>query len=175
MSRSPAASISALLSYYSFDLGGYDIEQIVQGWLEEYPPKWAIAAVVEAIFQGRYKVASVDNILLNWYLNGRPQHHFDSEFADLVCSKLFKAIPADPTVAASITTASTTTASTTTASAVSNAASGQAFVTVLDIPLKAEPVAKSTRRESYSLNPVKPVSRGLNQGIQRWLRFTTKL
>lgn len=161
MSRSPTASISALLSYYSFDLGGYTIEQIVQGWLDEYPPKWAIAAVVEAIFQGRYKVASVDNILLNWYLNGRPQHHFDSEFADLVCSKLFKAIPTEPTTP--------------------KAATGQTFVTVLDTPLKSEPTAQSpqptqsTQRESYSLNPVKPVSRGLNQGIQRWLRFTTKL
>jgi hypothetical protein len=164
MSRSPAASISALLSYYSFDLGGYTIEQIVQGWLDEYPPKWAIAAVVEAIFQGRYKVASVDNILLNWYLNGRPQHHFDSEFADLVCSKLFKTIP----------TESTTTLTTSTPTA-SNTASAQSFVTVLNTPLKAKPAAKLAERETFSLNPVKPVSRGLNQGIQRWLRFTTKL
>lgn len=163
MSRSPAASISVLLSYYSFDLGGYPIEQIVQGWLDEYPPKWAIAAVVEAIFQGRYKVASVDNILLNWYLNGRPQHHFDSEFADLVCSKLFKTIP--PEASSTPSTAPTS----------ANADSGQSFVTVLDTPLKAELPATAIRREPYSLNPVKPVSRGLNQGIQRWLRFTTKL
>ncbi|MBD2461495.1 hypothetical protein H6G89_10585 [Oscillatoria sp. FACHB-1407] len=164
MSRSPAASISTLLTYYSFDLGGYDVDQIVQGWLEEYPPKWAIAAVVEAIFQGRYKVASVDNILLNWYLNGRPQHHFDSEFADLVCSKLFKTIPPEPTAS----TASTPPTA-------SNATPGQSFMTVLNTPLKPEPITKATQRESYSLNPIKPRSRGLNKGIQRWLRFTTKL
>ncbi|HEY9620845.1 MAG TPA: hypothetical protein V6C78_10770 [Crinalium sp.] len=155
MSRSPTASISALLSYYSFDLGGYSVEQVVKGWLDEYPPKWAIAAVVEAIFQGRYKAASVDNILLNWYLNGRPQHHFDSEFADLVCSKLFKTIPAESTGSKTATEAP--------------------LMTVLETPLKNAPSADAKSRDSYSLNPVKPVSRGLNKGIQRWLRFNTKL
>lgn len=153
MAKDPVVSISALLSYYSFDLNGYDIDQLVKGWLEEYSSKWVMAAVVEAIFQGRYKAASVDNILLNWYLSGRPQHHFDSEFADLVCSKLLKKIPSEPEEKVV-------------------APPKQSFVTVLDPPATAAP---SETSNPYSVSYVTPTPKSFNQGMGKWLRFVTKL
>lgn len=96
MARNPVASITALLTYYSFDLHGCAIDQLVQKWLSKYPPKWVMSAVVEALYQGRYKAASVNSILFLWYLRGQPLHHFDYEFLDIVCGNLFKAIPIHP-------------------------------------------------------------------------------
>lgn len=88
MRKNPTESTSTLLRYYSFDLGSNSAEQIVEDLLNSYPAKWVIAAVIESIYQGRYKIASVNNILLRWYLNGHPQHRFDVEFADLICNNL---------------------------------------------------------------------------------------
>ncbi len=93
MAKSPFASASALLAYYGFDLNGLNLDQIVYSWLGNYPAKWVIAAVVEALYQGRYKAASVNSILSLWCLRGQPVHHFDYEFADIVCSQLFRTLP----------------------------------------------------------------------------------
>lgn len=98
MPKNIVASTSVLLSDYSFDLGDqpHTIDQVVQQWLRNYPPKWVMAAIVEAIFQGRYKVASVDSILFLWYLRGRPLSHFDHEFADLICGKFVRRVLVQP-------------------------------------------------------------------------------
>jgi hypothetical protein len=96
MVRSPAASTSALLSHYSFDLGEHALNQLVENWLGVYPPRWVMAAVVEALYQGRYKASSVDRILFLWWLRGQPLHHFDFEFLDLICSGLFQAVLIPP-------------------------------------------------------------------------------
>ncbi|HEY9647829.1 MAG TPA: DnaD domain protein [Chroococcidiopsis sp.] len=177
------ASVSALLSYYSFDVAADEIDSIVKEWLDNYSPKWVIAAVVEAIFQGRYKIASVDTILLNWYLNGQPQHHFDNEFADLVCSKLFKAVPDDPVpvnpsghsaanppakkqIEMSFVANSTSSSSAAPRSAPASAP-GASQVSL--------PVAPPIAPPAYALNHVAVVSKTANKGIQRWFRFVTKL
>lgn len=94
MARNPAASTSALLTYYGFELNNRLLDQVVCNWLSKYPPKWVVGAVIEAVYQGRYKVASVERILFLWYLRGQSRHHFDYEFADIVCSKVFATIPA---------------------------------------------------------------------------------
>lgn len=154
MTKDPVASTTALLTHYSFELDGHTIDQVVQDWLAEYPPKWVIAAVVEAIFQGRYKAASVDNILLTWSLSGRPQPHFDSEFADLVCSKIFKGIPKVPSTIAVDSTQQTS-------------------ATLFDVSLKTshiEPQPGSFSTRTKSLLP-----KGENQGISKWLKLVTKL
>jgi hypothetical protein len=97
MAKNPVASITTLLSHYSFDTGNQTVDQVTHQWLNDYPAKWVLLAVVEAIYQGRHKAASVDKILSNWEASQRPQHHFDLEFADLVCNKLFKDLPSQPT------------------------------------------------------------------------------
>jgi len=163
MPKDPVASIAALLSYYSFDLGSATIDQVVKEWLEEYPPKWVIAAVVEAIFLGRYKVASVDNILLTWDLGDRPQPHYDSEFADLVCNKLFKEIPSD--------------------SPTPKQPPEKSLVKTLKIPdfnhsAPATPTVAAMEPTPTATNPFHPVQstgKVSNKGIGKWLKFATKL
>lgn len=93
MSRSLVTSTSALLTHYSFDLQGYGLNQLLEVWLGKYPAKWVIAAVFEALYQGRYKASSVDRILFLWRLKGQPKHHFDYEFIEVVSAGLFQSAP----------------------------------------------------------------------------------
>lgn len=81
---------------FSFDSNEDQIEQTIQKWLVQYPPKWVIAAIVEAIFLGRYKAVSVERILILWHLRGAPISHFDLEFVELVCSRLVKGVLIHP-------------------------------------------------------------------------------
>lgn len=98
MRKKFTASTMILLTNYSFsfDSGEDQIEQIIQKWFVQYPPKWVIAAIVEAIFLGRYKAVSVERILILWHLRGEPISHFDLEFVDLVCSRLVKGVLIHP-------------------------------------------------------------------------------
>ncbi len=160
MPANPVSSTTALLTYYSFDLGESTVEEIVSQWLSQYPPKWVIAAVVEAIYQGRYKTTSVDNILNNWSIAGQTQHHFDIEFADLICGKIFKEISKQ--VALSIDPLS----------------SSPNFL------LNTSPQPALANLDSSELNPAvsaktahlsfKP-SKAANPGINRWLKLSTRL
>ena len=88
MRKNPAAVTFALLVNYSFELGEANLVDLIYGWLNSYPGKWVITATVEAIYQGRYKVNSVSRILDFWNFKGYPVHHFDYDFADVVCKKL---------------------------------------------------------------------------------------
>jgi hypothetical protein len=88
MTRNPVISTAALLTHYSFDLQGQGLERVVHKWLAAYPNRWVMAAVVEALYQGRYKVDSVNRILSAWQARGQPLPHFDHDFADIVCKKL---------------------------------------------------------------------------------------
>lgn len=90
MRKNPAAVTFALLINYSFELGGSNLVDLIYSWLNLYPGKWVITATVEAIYQGRYKVNSVSRILEFWSLKGYPVHHFDYDFADVVCKKLIE-------------------------------------------------------------------------------------
>lgn len=75
----------ALLNQYSFDLGDQTTEQVIIDWLTEYQPKWIELAVIEALYQGRYKAFSVRKILSLWQRRGKPAYHFTLEFEVLVC------------------------------------------------------------------------------------------
>lgn len=86
-SAPPREIATHLMSRYSFDLGGYTAEHIVDHWLKYYPSEWLQPAVVEALYQGRYKAISVEQILTLWYRRGRPLHHFNGEFERMVCGQ----------------------------------------------------------------------------------------
>lgn len=88
MRKNPVDSTFTLLSNYSFEPTETNINDLVFCWLSLYPSKWVVAAIVEAIYQGRYKVESVSRILNAWSMRGHPVHHFDYDFADVVCKKL---------------------------------------------------------------------------------------
>jgi hypothetical protein len=82
------AQTLALLTRYAFDLRGCTIEQLIEEWIENYQPNWLRLATIEALYLGRYKVVSVEQILYLWKRLGNPNCHFNHEFERLICRKL---------------------------------------------------------------------------------------
>ncbi|WP_204138600.1 hypothetical protein [Halomicronema sp. CCY15110] len=81
-----------LMAEYCFDLAGFEVEELVAIWHErlEVEPSWIRAAVLEALYLGRYKAFSVEQILQGWKRRGHPVRHFNSEFERIVLG------PVDP-------------------------------------------------------------------------------
>ncbi|MEA5515076.1 hypothetical protein [Nodularia sp. UHCC 0506] len=77
----------ALLTHYSFDLSGHTASELIRYWQTQYPVHWLHLAVVEALYQGRYKGISVQQILAFWQRRGQVIYHFNMEFERLICSK----------------------------------------------------------------------------------------
>ena len=77
----------ALLVQYCFDLRGYQAEELVRAWLYNYKSSWVRLAVIEALYQGRYKAVSVEQILATWNRCGFPKAHFNGEFERLIGRK----------------------------------------------------------------------------------------
>lgn len=80
-----AQQAAALLEGYHFELGHHDARQWVSLWLEFYRPSWVRDAVVEALYQGRYKSISVRQILEMWNRRGQPIRHVTHDFEAAVC------------------------------------------------------------------------------------------
>ncbi|MBY5285835.1 hypothetical protein ACOWPH_17180 [Anabaena sp. PCC 7938] len=76
-----------LLVHYSFDLNGYSASELINRWRSDYPVNWLHMAVIEALYQGRYKAISVQQILNFWLRRGQVIYHFNMEFERLICSK----------------------------------------------------------------------------------------
>ncbi|GAA6618965.1 hypothetical protein [Scytonema sp. NUACC26] len=77
----------ALLIHYSFDLSGYSAIELIELWQKQYPGNWLHLAAIEALYQGRYKAISVQQILTCWQRRGQAIFHFNMEFERLICSK----------------------------------------------------------------------------------------
>lgn len=90
LARDAAIDAAELLAHYSFDLGGFTIERLIDYWLREYPANWLRSALVEALYQGRYKAVSVTQILTLWKRRGQPLYHFNHEFERMVCGRFPK-------------------------------------------------------------------------------------
>ncbi|MCD8489884.1 MAG: hypothetical protein LRZ84_24890 [Desertifilum sp.] len=88
VSQTAISQACALLVHYSFDLYGYSASEIIDRWLQSVQAHWVRLAVVEALYQGRYKSVSVEQILALWQRRGQPLCHFNGEFERIVCSKL---------------------------------------------------------------------------------------
>lgn len=91
--REPTADTSlsdavALLKHYGFELKGYTAEELVHLWQKNYPINWVRMAVIEALYQGRYKAVSVEQILAVWARRGQPMYRFNHEFERLISRKL---------------------------------------------------------------------------------------
>lgn len=83
----PAELAAKLLTHYSFDLNGYNAGELINLWQVEYPVNWLHLAVIEALYQGRYKAISVQQILTFWRRKGEATYHFNMEFERMICSK----------------------------------------------------------------------------------------
>ncbi|MEA5502960.1 hypothetical protein VB735_07550 [Halotia wernerae UHCC 0503] len=95
----PAPETSAelaavLLVHYSFDLSGHSASELVNRWQNQYPLDWLHLAVIEALYQGRYKGISVQQILAFWLRRGQATYHFNMEFERLICSKFPESLAA---------------------------------------------------------------------------------
>lgn len=80
--------ITALLSHYGFDLRGWTPDDLALQWLNTYPRHWVRIAVIEALYQGRYKSVSIEQLLSFWAQRQHPVFHFNHEFERLICRKL---------------------------------------------------------------------------------------
>lgn len=77
-----------LLDRYGFEQGAFSAEQLVGYWLRSYPAEWIRSAILEALYQGRYKSVSVGQILAIWKRRGQPLYHYSFEFERMVCGTL---------------------------------------------------------------------------------------
>jgi len=90
----------ALLIHYSFDLGGCTASELIDHWLKDYSANWVRSAVIEALYQGRYKAISVEQILAFWKRRGLALYRFNHEFERLICSNLPQTLAGHPDITA---------------------------------------------------------------------------
>lgn len=84
------AQARSLLDSYAFDLGREQAEKLLEYWLDMYHANWIRLATIEALYLGRYKAISIEQILNVWLRIGTPNPHFTYEFERLICRKLPK-------------------------------------------------------------------------------------
>ncbi|PSR13507.1 hypothetical protein C8255_25225, partial [filamentous cyanobacterium CCP3] len=77
-------AVHQLLTSYSFEVESYQTRAVVADWLAEFGPVWVSHAITEALYQGRYKLISVDQILRLWQRRGQPIRHFNREFESII-------------------------------------------------------------------------------------------
>lgn len=78
----------ALIKSFSLELHSYSPESQVLYWLKEYRAPWIRDAIIEAVYQGRYKIISVQHILSIWQRRGQPIRHFTSGFEHTIAAHL---------------------------------------------------------------------------------------
>lgn len=87
-----ASAVALMVHYFGI--------QEVDAWTEvlvlagRYSPDWVRLAMVEALYQGRYKVVSVKQILDIWQRRGKVVSHFNREFEAIVTVPLPEGIQA---------------------------------------------------------------------------------
>lgn len=77
-----------MLTGYGFELKGYKPLELIEKWLKTYSAVWIRLAVIEALYQGRYKAVSIEQILSFWSRRKQPYCHFTYEFERLICHNL---------------------------------------------------------------------------------------
>ncbi len=80
--------IEALLTRYGFEIKQVTISELMEKWAASYSVYWIRLAIVEALYQGRYKAISVEHILALWKRLGHPTYHFTYEFERFITRNL---------------------------------------------------------------------------------------
>jgi hypothetical protein len=77
--------IHEALSKFRFEgINSPGLSKVLSTWHETFSAEWIPLAVVQAAYQGRYKVASVEQILRFWKRRGEPRCNFDREFKRMI-------------------------------------------------------------------------------------------
>ena len=79
-----------LIDSYPFDLGGDDVEQLLEHWLDRYDASWIRLATIEAVYLVRYKTIFIEDILNRWLRMNTFNPHFPYEYERFICRKLPK-------------------------------------------------------------------------------------
>jgi hypothetical protein len=86
------SAILDLLTYYNLERERYPRpltkSQVLSHWLRRYPESWVRLALIESLYQGRYKTFSVEQLLALWGRRGQPIYHFGYDFESLVCHNI---------------------------------------------------------------------------------------
>ncbi|MEM1242282.1 MAG: hypothetical protein AAGI45_20830 [Cyanobacteria bacterium P01_H01_bin.26] len=77
-----------LIKSFSLELNQYSPESQVLYWLNTYRAVWIRDAIIEAVYQGRYKIVSVQQILSIWLRRGQPVRHFTPGFEQVIAAQL---------------------------------------------------------------------------------------
>lgn len=77
-----------LIKSFNLELAQYSPESQVLDWLQQYRALWIRDAIIEAVYQGRYKVISVEQILSIWKKRGQPVRHFTNGFEQVIATQL---------------------------------------------------------------------------------------
>jgi hypothetical protein len=97
--NSPTVAFS-LLSYYSPEPERYPQPwtkvKLLDRWQRIYPTQWICWALIESIYQGRYKTYCVEQILALWLRRGEPLYHFNPEFEAMICHKVPQRVESSP-------------------------------------------------------------------------------
>jgi hypothetical protein len=91
--KDAAIDLVNLLTRFSFDLNGLTAQQLVNSWLSRHPAHWVQLALVEALYQGRYKARSIEQILMLWHRRGYPLYHFNHEFERIIRGRFSRHLP----------------------------------------------------------------------------------
>jgi hypothetical protein len=76
--------VVSLIVRYGFDLGGQQAAALVRLWGSKYDRTWLLPASIESLHRGRYKVASIEQVLQSWQRQGKMTPRFTSEFAEMI-------------------------------------------------------------------------------------------
>lgn len=133
-----------LLVRYIFDLGGYTTSELLDRWLKDYPAAWVRLAVIEALYQGRYKAVSIEQILTFWQRRGQAVYHFNHEFERLVCGN-FSLLTGQSQINTNIPLVSEKTASSN--SGYNESTAAVEIATEVDATTKTPPSTKSSTKE----------------------------
>ncbi len=157
----------ALLVHYSFEIEGYTAEELVENWRQTYPASWLRLAVIEALYQGRYKAISVSQILAIWQRLSEVRSHFPPDFERLIVESLpcqwgrqaTQPIPSKSKTAASTTPSPSPKASTTTRQAGETLTFTEAVRSPNANLSEAFPKEKSQRKKEIRAKPAPSIQR----------------
>jgi hypothetical protein len=79
--------VVAIIVRYGFDLGGQQASTLVRLWGSKYDRSWLLPATIESLDRGRYKVASIEQVLQGWQRQGKMVTRYNTEFAQMVIGR----------------------------------------------------------------------------------------